>query len=69
MPFPCLNPGVLTEHVPPPVFAAITLVFTFAIVGSWRMLYVKLRGEETDEARRGGLIDGFRMVTTLLRRW
>lgn len=61
--------GVLTDHVPPALFAVITLASTFVITGSWRVLYVKVRGDETDEARRGGFIDGFRMVTTLLRRW
>lgn len=61
--------GVLTDHVPPAVFAVVTLVSTFVIVGSWRVLYVKIRGDETDEARKGGLLEGLNMVSTLLRRW
>lgn len=61
--------GVVTEHVPPAVFSAITLASTFVIVGSWRVAYVKMRGEESGENRRGGPVEGIRMITTLLRRW
>lgn len=61
--------GVLTDHVPPAAFAVITLISTYILVGSWRVLYVTIRGNETDEGRRGGILDGFKMVTTLLRRW
>lgn len=61
--------GVLTDHVPPAPFAIITLVSTFVLLGSWRVAYVKLRGDESDDARQGGIFDGFQMVSTLLRRW
>eukprot|EP00177_Eucheuma_denticulatum_P000109 GFKZ01000190.1.p1 GENE.GFKZ01000190.1~~GFKZ01000190.1.p1 ORF type:complete len:507 (-),score=64.45 GFKZ01000190.1:1051-2571(-) len=61
--------GVVTEHVPPAIFSAITLASTLVIVGSWRIAYVKIRGEETDESRRGGPMEGIKMITTLLRRW
>lgn len=61
--------GVLTDHVPPAVFAVVTLVSTFVFIGSWRVVYVKVRGDESDGARRGGLMEGFNMITTLLKRW
>ncbi|PXF40484.1 Adenylate kinase, chloroplastic [Gracilariopsis chorda] len=61
--------GVVTDHVPPVVFAVISLVATLLLMGSWRTLYVLIRGDETDSARRGGVVETFKMVTTLLRRW
>ncbi|CAN8067789.1 unnamed protein product [Agarophyton chilense] len=61
--------GVVTDHVPPVAFAAISLVATLILMGSWRALFVVVRGEETENARRAGLVDTFRMVSTLLRRW
>lgn len=61
--------GVLTQHIPPTTFTVITLVTNFILIGTWRAAYVKVRGDEPKEGVRGGLFDGFRMITTLLRRW
>lgn len=61
--------GVLTSHLPPPPFAVVTLLSTAVLLGVWRGLYVKVRGVEGAEGKRGGVLDGFRMITTLLRRW
>lgn len=68
-PFHILDLGVVTDHVPPVVFAVISLVSTLVLMGSWRTLYVLIRGDETDNARKGGIVETFKMVTTLLRRW
>ncbi|OSX76712.1 hypothetical protein BU14_0178s0028 [Porphyra umbilicalis] len=61
--------GVVTSHLPPPSFAVVTLLSTAVLLGVWRGSYVKLRGAEVAEGKRGGVLDGFRMITTLLRRW
>lgn len=61
--------GVLTQHIPPTTFTVITLVTNFILIGTWRTVYVKVRGDEPKEGVRGGVFDGFRMITTLLRRW
>lgn len=61
--------GVLTDRVPPASFAIVSLAATCIIIGGWRVAYTKIRGDESDDARRGGPIEGFRMLTTLLRRW
>lgn len=67
--FELVAKGVLTDHVPPTAFVGITMASTFLIIGSWRTVYVKIRGDETEFEKRGGIIDGFNMVTNLLRRW
>ncbi|GAB0489821.1 hypothetical protein MMPV_001046 [Pyropia vietnamensis] len=61
--------GVLTSHLPPPAFAVVTLLSTAVLLGVWRGVYVKVRGVEGTEGKRASLLDGFRMITTLLRRW
>lgn len=61
--------GVLTSHLPPPAFAVVTLLSTAVLLGVWRGVYVKVRGAEGAEGKRGSVFDGFRMITTLLRRW
>ena len=61
--------GVITQHVPAMTFTVITLVTNFILIGAWRTAYVKFRGDEPDGGVRGGVFDGLRMITTLLRRW
>lgn len=61
--------GVLTQHVPPTLFTVITLITTFILLGTWRISYVKIRGDESEEGIRGGFFDSIKMVMTLLRRW
>lgn len=61
--------GVLTSHLPPPAFAIVTLLSTAVLLGAWRGFFVKVRGVEGAEGKQGSVLDGFRMITTLLRRW
>ncbi|CAM9761738.1 unnamed protein product [Pylaiella littoralis] len=55
-------------EVPPIPFAVTSMVFTLAALMAWRQLYTAVNptGEGDKQA---GLLDGFRMITTLLQRW
>eukprot|EP00752_Nemacystus_decipiens_P006184 g5580.t2 len=55
-------------EVPPVPFAVTSMVFTLAALMAWRQLYTAVNptGEGDKQA---GLLDGFRMITTLLQRW
>lgn len=49
------------------------MVMTLLFLGAWRSLYVKLAGGEVEvqgaQGKRNGVLDIFRMVTTLIGRW
>lgn len=55
-------------EVPPLPFAITTMVFTFVALLGWREVYTAFNptGEGDKQA---GILDGFRMITTLLQRW
>ncbi|CAB1101459.1 unnamed protein product [Ectocarpus sp. CCAP 1310/34] len=55
-------------EVPPVPFAVTSMIFTLAALMAWRQLYTAINptGEGDKQA---GLLDGFRMITTLLQRW
>ncbi|CAN0320081.1 unnamed protein product [Ectocarpus sp. 4 AP-2014] len=55
-------------EVPPVPFAVTSMIFTLAALMAWRQLYTAVNptGEGDKQA---GLLDGFRMITTLLQRW
>lgn len=59
--------------VPPTPFIAVSMVMTLLFLGAWRSLYVKLAGGEVEvqgaQGKRNGVLDIFRMVTTLIGRW
>jgi adenylate kinase len=61
--------GLVQHKIPPYPFIVVSLISTLVILSGWRVAYVRLRGTETENMRRGGILDGFKMVTTLLRRW
>eukprot|EP00183_Erythrolobus_madagascarensis_P005414 CAMPEP_0185856750 /NCGR_PEP_ID=MMETSP1354-20130828/29158_1 /TAXON_ID=708628 /ORGANISM="Erythrolobus madagascarensis, Strain CCMP3276" /LENGTH=675 /DNA_ID=CAMNT_0028559011 /DNA_START=354 /DNA_END=2381 /DNA_ORIENTATION=- len=62
--------GLATSHVPPAEFAAISIVTCTLLLAAWRTTYIAVAGPTTDgEMRRGGMLDGLSMITTLLRRW
>jgi len=62
--------GLATSHVPPAEFAAISFITCTLLLSAWRCGYIAVIGPTTNDAmRRGGVLDGFSMITTLLRRW
>lgn len=62
--------GLLKGEVPPTPFVVVTLVATFTLLTLWRVSYIALFGETTDsEYRKAGILEVFKMVSTLLRRW
>mmetsp|Transcript_14676 Transcript_14676/g.36344 ORF Transcript_14676/g.36344 Transcript_14676/m.36344 type:complete len:107 (-) Transcript_14676:774-1094(-) len=62
--------GLYLGHVPESSFAAITLGVTLAFLLLSRSGYILLNGTSSPtESQRGGLLDGFKMITTLLQRW
>lgn len=56
-------------EVPPVAFVITSMIFTLVALGAWRALYTVVNPTSTDTYKKGGLLDGFRMITTLLRRW
>ncbi len=62
--------ALVTRHPPPAPFIIVSFIATAVVLCGWRVGYAKLfGGGKNDGDRRGNLIDGFKMVTTLLRRW
>ena len=62
--------GLLKDSVPPTPFIIVSLVATFALLCIYRLVYLLLVGETSDqEYKSAGLLEVFKMVTTLLRRW
>jgi adenylate kinase len=61
--------GLVQQKIPPSPFIVVSLISTLVILCGWRVSYVRLRGTETETMRQGGILDGLKMVTTLLRRW
>ncbi|CAM9985335.1 unnamed protein product [Scytosiphon promiscuus] len=55
-------------EVPPVPFAVTSMVFTLAALMAWRQLYTAVN-PTGDGDKQAGLLDGFRMITTLLQRW
>lgn len=59
--------------VPPTPFIVVSMVMTLAFLGAWRALYVQLTGSEVEvkgtQGKKSGVMDIFRMVTTLINRW
>jgi len=56
-------------EVPPTPFIVVTMLTTLVIMASWRALYIQINGDPDAEFRKGGIFDGFRMLTTLIQRW
>lgn len=56
-------------EMPPVPFAVTSMIFTLVALAAWRGLYTSFNPTSTDEYKRGGILDGFRMITTLLQRW
>jgi Protein of unknown function (DUF3054) len=61
--------GAVKGDVPPVPFIIVSLVATGAALTAWRALYVVVNPTSTAATKRGGVLDGFRMITTLLQRW
>eukprot|EP00611_Tribonema_gayanum_P013627 TRINITY_DN2463_c0_g1_i1.p1 TRINITY_DN2463_c0_g1~~TRINITY_DN2463_c0_g1_i1.p1 ORF type:complete len:307 (-),score=80.31 TRINITY_DN2463_c0_g1_i1:185-1003(-) len=61
--------GAVKGDVPPVPFIIVSLIATGSLLAAWRGLYVVINPTSTAETKRGGILDGFRMITTLLRRW
>ncbi len=49
------------------------MVMTLVFLGAWRSLFVALSGGEVQsqgtQGKKSGVLDMFRMVTTLIGRW
>ncbi|KAA8493978.1 Adenylate kinase 8 [Porphyridium purpureum] len=61
--------GLETSHVPPPSFAGIAMITNLILLSAWRSAYISVAGtSDPGPEKRGGLLDGFKMITTLLRR-
>lgn len=60
-------------EVPPTPFIAVSMVMTLLFLGAWRSLFVALTGSEVEvkgtQGKKSGVMDIFRMVTTLINRW
>jgi Protein of unknown function (DUF3054) len=61
--------GAVKGDVPPVPFIIVSLIATGAALTAWRALYVVVNPTSTAATKRGGVLDGFRMITTLLQRW
>jgi hypothetical protein len=62
--------AVWKGEVPPTPFVLVSLASTLVILSVGRIGYVLLLGETTNEEyRSGGLLETFKMITTLVRRW
>jgi len=61
--------GVYSQHVPPATFAVISMSTTLVFLSIWRSVYLLVNGPTRDGDRGAGLLDGLRMVLTLVRRW
>jgi len=60
---------VTLHHQPPTPFIIVSFVATAVVLAAWRISYVKVKGVENGSGRQGNILDGFKMVNTLLRRW
>eukprot|EP00640_Fibrocapsa_japonica_P003052 CAMPEP_0113943314 /NCGR_PEP_ID=MMETSP1339-20121228/23178_1 /TAXON_ID=94617 /ORGANISM="Fibrocapsa japonica" /LENGTH=272 /DNA_ID=CAMNT_0000948155 /DNA_START=127 /DNA_END=945 /DNA_ORIENTATION=- /assembly_acc=CAM_ASM_000762 len=56
-------------EIPPTSFIAVSMTATLVLLLTWRAIFVKVNGSPDKEFRDGGIIDGFRMITTLIKRW
>jgi Protein of unknown function (DUF3054) len=61
--------GAVKGEVPPTPFILVSLFAAGAMLAAWRGVYVVFNPTSTADTKRGGILDGFRMITTLLRRW
>eukprot|EP00638_Chattonella_subsalsa_P004005 CAMPEP_0117756808 /NCGR_PEP_ID=MMETSP0947-20121206/14326_1 /TAXON_ID=44440 /ORGANISM="Chattonella subsalsa, Strain CCMP2191" /LENGTH=241 /DNA_ID=CAMNT_0005576521 /DNA_START=132 /DNA_END=857 /DNA_ORIENTATION=- len=61
--------GAIKGEVPPTPFIVVSMVATLVVMSSWRALYIKINGDPDAEFKRGGIFDGFRMISTLIQRW
>jgi hypothetical protein len=62
--------GFLRDAIPPTPFIIVTLVSTFLILTLWRVVYIALVGETSDEEyRRAGSLEIFKMIGSLMKRW
>ncbi|CAN0495862.1 unnamed protein product, partial [Laminaria digitata] len=55
-------------EVPPLPFAVTTMIFTFVALLGWREVYTAFNPTGEGD-KKAGILDGFRMITTLLQRW
>ncbi|CAM9764790.1 unnamed protein product [Chrysoparadoxa australica] len=60
--------GLYKGEVPPVPFMVVSMVATGVALAAWRGAYTAVNPTSTAN-KRGGLLDGFKMVTTLLKRW
>jgi hypothetical protein len=62
--------GFLKGYIPPTPFIIVSLISTFVLLLLWRTFYVFLLGNTSDEEyRQAGVLEVFKMITTLVRRW
>lgn len=70
---PLLHSDNPQGDVPPTPFIIVSMVMTLLFLGAWRSLYVALTGSEVEvkgtQGKKNGVLDIFRMVTTLINRW
>jgi hypothetical protein len=56
-------------ELPPLPFVAVSMIATGVILTAYRAAYVVINPTSTAEYKKGGVLDAFKMITTLLRRW
>lgn len=62
--------GVIKDYIPPTPFIIVSMCATFALLYGWRSLYITVFGNTSDEEyRKGGLLEVFSMISTLIKRW
>jgi len=62
--------GLIRASIPPTPFIIVSAVATFVLLTAWRILYVVLFGETSDEEyRKSGVFEIFKMIGSLVKRW
>ncbi|CAM9907790.1 unnamed protein product, partial [Phaeothamnion confervicola] len=69
VPFSLALRAAIRGELPPAPFVAVSMAATLLALGAWRAVYVVVNPTSTSEFKRAGVLDGFRMITTLLQRW
>ncbi|KAM3574080.1 hypothetical protein VYU27_003977 [Nannochloropsis oceanica] len=72
VPMGLVGRGVIKGDIPPLPFMAVTMVTTWALLVVWRAAVVVVAGGEVKGGggnKKSGVMDLFRMVTTLIGRW
>mmetsp|Transcript_26847 Transcript_26847/g.25706 ORF Transcript_26847/g.25706 Transcript_26847/m.25706 type:complete len:274 (+) Transcript_26847:199-1020(+) len=62
--------GLLKGAVPPTPFIIVTMISTFVFLSIWRLIYIVLIGETSeDEYKSAGFFEVFKMIKSLVKRW